>query len=107
MTNSIKNRISLNLQEGEKSEKISRNDLTSFLCFLLALFSSKNSWLGIKKLVKTLLQFFRKFAILTENPINFDIPCSVILGTVQWVQIIVKKSDLMVSFGFLGHRGWI
>ena len=35
----------------------------------------------IKKLVKTLMEFFRKFAIFTENPINFGVTCSVILGT--------------------------
>ena len=52
-----------------------------FLCFLLM--SNKNSRAHIKKLVKTLMEFFRKFAILTENPISFDVTCSVILGTVR------------------------
>jgi hypothetical protein len=32
MAITIKNWISLNLQESEKSEKISSNDLTSFFC---------------------------------------------------------------------------
>ena len=52
-----------------------------FLRFLLT-YSNKNSGAPIKKLVKILMEFFRKFAILTENPINFDVTCSVILGTV-------------------------
>ena len=46
------------------------------------MFSNKNGRAPIKKLVETLMEFFRKFAILTENPINFDVTCSVILGTV-------------------------
>ena len=82
MANTIKNWISLNLQESEKREKISSNDLTSFLRVFLLMFSDKNSRAWIKKLVKTLMEFFRKFAILTENPMNFDVTCSVILGTV-------------------------
>ena len=82
MANTIKNWISLNLQESEKSEKISSNDLTSFFLRFLLMFSNKNSCACIKKLVKTLMEFFRKFAILTENLINFDVTCSVILGTV-------------------------
>ena len=84
MANTIKNWISLNLQESEKSEKISSNDLTSFFVRFLLMFSNKNSRACIKKLVKTLMDFFRKFSILTENTINFDVTCSVILGTVYY-----------------------
>ena len=80
MANTIKNWISLNLRESEKNEKITSNDLTSFFCIFLLTFSNKNGCACIKKLVKTLIEFFRKFAILTENPINFDVTCSVILG---------------------------
>ena len=55
------------------------------LRFLL-MFSNKNSRARIKKLVKMLMEFFWKFVILTENPINFDVTCSVILGTVHTLE---------------------
>ena len=51
------------------------------------MFSNKNSRAWIKKLVKMWMEFFRKFAVLTENPMNFDVTCSVILGTVGLVGI--------------------
>ena len=47
------------------------------------MFSNKNSRARIIKLVKTLMEFFWKIAILTENPINLDVTCSVILSTMQ------------------------
>jgi hypothetical protein len=74
MANTIKNGINLNLQE----KKITSNDLTSFFEFFVLIFSNKTGRARIKKLVKT----FWKIAILTENPINFDVTCSVILSTV-------------------------
>ena len=83
MANTIKNWISLNLWESEKNEKITSNDLTSFFCIFLLMFSNKNTHGHIKKLVKTLMEFFQKFVTLTENPINFDVTYIVILGTVQ------------------------
>ena len=46
------------------------------------MFSNKNGCACIKKLVKTLMEFFQKFSILTENLVDFDVTCSVILGTV-------------------------
>ena len=46
------------------------------------MFSNKNGCARIKKLVKTLMDFFQKFSILTENLVDFDVTCSVILGTV-------------------------
>ena len=46
------------------------------------MFSNKNGCAHIKKLVKTLMDFFQKFSILTENLVDFDVTCSVILGTV-------------------------
>ena len=83
MANTIKNWISLNLRESEKNEKITSNDLTSFFCIFLLMFSNKNGCACIKKLVKTLMEFFQKFSILTENLVDFDVTCSVILGTVR------------------------
>jgi hypothetical protein len=45
-------------------------------------FSNKNGCARIEKLVKTLMEFLQKFSILTENLVDFDVTCSVILGTV-------------------------
>ena len=50
------------------------------------MFSNKNGRARIKKLVKTLMEFFQKFSILTENLVDFDVTCSVILGTVLWLE---------------------
>ena len=66
MANTIKNLISFNFQESEKSEKISSNDLTNcFLCFLL-MFSDKYSRSRERKnnFVKTLMEFFQKFLLI-------------------------------------------
>ena len=82
MANTIKNWISLNLQESEKSEKISSNDLTSFFCIFYSCLVTKTAVRKSKKLVKTLMEFFQRFSILTENLVDFDVTCSVILGTV-------------------------
>ena len=59
------------------------------MCFLL-MFSNKNSHARIKKLVKMFMELFWKFFILTENLINFDVTCSVILGTVYYVTKITS-----------------
>ena len=53
-----------------------------FLHFLV-MFSNRNGCAHIKKIVKTLMEFFPKFSILTENLVDFDVTCSVILGTVS------------------------
>ena len=45
------------------------------------MFSNKNGCERIKKIVKMLMEFFQKFSILTENLVDFDVTCSVILGT--------------------------
>ena len=59
------------------------NDLTSSFAVFLLMFSNKNDRAHIKKLVKTLMEFFQKFLILTENLVDFDVTCIVISGTVQ------------------------
>ena len=82
MANTIKNWISSNLQESEKKWKNTSNDLTSFFCNFLVMFSNKNGCARNKKLVKTLMEFYQKFSILTENLVDFDVTFSVILGTV-------------------------
>ena len=87
MANTIKNWISLNLQESEKNEKNTSNDLTSFFLHFLVMFSNKNGCARIKKLVKTLMEFFQKFSILTENLVDFDATFSVILSTVHSTKI--------------------
>ena len=58
------------------------------------MFTNKNSHEHIKKLVKTLMEFFQKFVTLTENPINFDVTYSVILGT-------VCKGGIYLTFFFI------
>ena len=83
IANTLKKCISISLQESEESKKTSNCDLTSFLCVFVHLISNKNSHACIKKLVKTLMEYVWKFVILTENLINFDATCSVILGTVD------------------------
>ena len=82
MANTIKNWISLNLRESEKNEKITSNDLTSFFAFLYSCLVTKNGCARIKKLVKRLMEFFQKFSVSTENLVDFDVTCGVILGTV-------------------------
>ena len=46
------------------------------------------------------MEFFWKFAILTQNPINFDVTCSVILGTphyVQWEKSVLVKLNQFLN----------
>jgi hypothetical protein len=68
------------------------------------MFSNKNSHGHIKKLVKTLMEFFQKFVTLTENPINFDVTYSVLLGTVRVLNGVVVEYQMIfvvVSLMFL------
>ena len=83
MANTIKNWISLNLQESEKSEKISSNNCTSFLWVFYSCLVTKTAMGTSKNSSKRWWNFFRNLW-LTENPINFDVTYSVILGTVKW-----------------------
>ena len=48
----------------------------------LLIFSNKTGRAHNEKLVKALMEVFWKITILTENPINFDVICIVILSTV-------------------------
>ena len=73
-------------------KKNTSNDLTSFFHFLL-MFSNKNGCAGIKKLIKTLMEFFLKFLILTKNLVDFDVTCSVILDTVHFLIFLKNVCD--------------
>ena len=51
--------------------------------------------------LKTLMEFFQKFSILTENLVDFDVTCSVILGTVQRV----PQPNLQYGNAIFGRMG--
>ena len=64
------------------------------------MFSNKNDCARIKKLVKTLMEFFQKFSILTENLVDFDVTCSVILGTVQGMSELWSHNLVWLIYDF-------
>ena len=74
----------------KKVKKIAAMIWRVFFLHFLLMFSNKNSRARIKKLVMS-MEFFRKFAILTENTTNFDVTCSAILGTVHCNKNISKS----------------
>ena len=43
------------------------------------------------------MEFFQKFSILTENLVDFDVTCSVILGTVRLHILFFTGSDLIMK----------
>ena len=46
------------------------------------------------------MEFFQKLSILTENLVDFDVTCSVILGTVA---MVVKVSITLVKLEHIYH----
>ena len=67
-----------------KIEKKYQQRFDEFFGFILFITTNKKGRAHIKKLVKTLMDFFQKFSILSENLVNSDVTYSVILGTVLW-----------------------
>ena len=63
--------------------------------------SNKNGCARIKKLIKTLMEFFQKFSILTENLVDFDVTCSVMLGTVPHSSACPRSYWMLPKMYFL------
>ena len=55
-----------------------------FFCIFLLMFSNKNGCARIKKLCQNVDGIFSEIFDLTENLVDFDVTCSVILGTVPY-----------------------
>ena len=83
MHNKFKIRL---IQTVEKMKKNTSNDLTIFVAFFHSCLLTKMAVRASKKSskLKTLMEFFQKFSILAENLVDFDVTCSVILGTVPY-----------------------
>ena len=70
-----------------------------FVC-VLCINSNKNGRASSRKIVKTLMENFRKIEVLTENTIQFDVTFSVILGTVSVRGLCSRSEPIMLGFPY-------